>query len=561
MTQTFLLTLLLSSFLPSIAGLSTTADAQLSVIIVDTPSVQRSWTDVSLIYQNQWHDPAQVDEEIANIASLVPELVDLEVIGQSHQGRNISVLRITNEQNTVMKAKTLVVAHHHGREQITIEMALRFVLRLVNLYGVDSTITDYIDSEEIYVIPTLNPDALERVVNEDDHWLRKNLRPYDDDMDGQTDEDTWEDVDGDGQIAGYDVYIKDGDSLEYQYTYYEGIDNDGDGLVNEDPIGLVDINRNYQTGWGTDAASSPDPLSQVYRGPSYFSEAETQVFRDFALQHRFAIAHSVHSGTNATLFPSDDSGFWEEPTIFYQVVQDFNEMMSEGFNNVPGYPGVDVGRTDTRNLAASSGYWDDWMYHERGTVVPITFELYHNASVDAPEEITIIEDNSTHRIEEWNGIYGYFNPIESRIDDVWDDVMPGFDYLLEMTPRLEANAASITGVGVPGSTINLAISLRCLSTLLGSIDGLDLIGPDGMILTSWSAIDPDTTQTLTGSYEYPAGLSDSQYHVRIGNNFTGYVQLQISLGPGGTFDFLPIIAVAGVAVVAVVIIVIWKRSS
>ena len=161
---------------------------------VVTPSVTRTWEPVSLLYDDHFHDPVEVDEEIENIQSLVPELVDLEIIGQSYQGRNLTYLRITNELNTVQKAKTLVVAHHHGREQITVELALRFILHLLNNYGVDDTITEYVDTQEIFVIPTLNPDALEIVVNEGNHWLRKNLRPFDNDGDGLFSEDDLEDT-------------------------------------------------------------------------------------------------------------------------------------------------------------------------------------------------------------------------------------------------------------------------------------------------------------------------------------------------------------------------------
>ena len=183
------------------------------------PSVTRDWEDVELLYDNQRHDSAEVDEEIENIHSSVPELVDIEVIGQSYEGKNITSLRITNEQNTVQKAKTLVVAHHHGREQISIEMALRFILRLLNGYGHDALLTEYVDTQEIYVIPTLNPDALDIVVNEGNHWLRKNLRPYDNDGDGLYGEDDAEDIDGDGHISEFDVYTKD--YPEDPYPSYE----------------------------------------------------------------------------------------------------------------------------------------------------------------------------------------------------------------------------------------------------------------------------------------------------------------------------------------------------
>ncbi|MFQ5980834.1 MAG: M14 family zinc carboxypeptidase [Candidatus Heimdallarchaeota archaeon] len=92
------------------------------------PSVNRTWGAVSLLYDNQYHDPIKVQEEIERIRDLAPDLIDLEVIGQSYFGRNITSVRITNELNPVQKAKTFVVAHHHGREQITVELALRFIL-------------------------------------------------------------------------------------------------------------------------------------------------------------------------------------------------------------------------------------------------------------------------------------------------------------------------------------------------------------------------------------------------------------------------------------------------
>jgi len=287
------------------------------IVEVEVASISRAWDPVSLLYDNQWHDSAKVDEEIENIHSSVPELVDVEVIGQSYQGKNITSICITNEQNTVQQAKTLVVAHHHGREQISIEMALRFILRLLNGYGEDATLTEYVDTQEIYVIPTINPDALDVVVNEGNHWLRKNLRPYDNDGDGLFGEDDAEDTNGDGHISEYYVYIKDYPAEEpslydFDYFFREGDDNDEDGLTNEDEVGLVDLNRNYPN-WWTDGDT--DVTTQVYRGTAPFSEPETQAFRDFALNHSFAMAYSVHSGINATFFTTDEVGNWQVNSV------------------------------------------------------------------------------------------------------------------------------------------------------------------------------------------------------------------------------------------------------
>jgi hypothetical protein len=73
-------------------------------------------------------------EEITNIEATVSELVDVSVIGHSVLGKNIQLVRITNEANEIPKAGVFFVAQHHAREEITVEMSLRFILYLLNNY-------------------------------------------------------------------------------------------------------------------------------------------------------------------------------------------------------------------------------------------------------------------------------------------------------------------------------------------------------------------------------------------------------------------------------------------
>ncbi|MGY5880495.1 MAG: M14 family zinc carboxypeptidase [Candidatus Thorarchaeota archaeon] len=527
------------------------------IVEVVVPSIPRTWDDVSLLYDNQWHDSAEVDEEIENIHSSVRELVDIEVIGQSYQGKNITSLRITNEQNTVQKAKTLVVAHHHGREQISIEMALRFVLRLLNGYGVDTTLTEYVDTQEIYVILTINPDALDVVVNDGNHWLRKNLRPYDNDGDGLFGEDDAEDTNGDGCISEFDVYIKD--NPEESYFYYEGIDNDEDGLVNEDEVGLVDLNRNYPTFW---AGGDTDVTTQVYRGTAPFSEPETQAFRDFALNHTFAMAYSLHSGINATYFPADESDVWFEPRLYYGMAADYSDILPSGYNNIAGYPQV----LDDRILSTTYGGWGEWMYVERGCTVPITFEVYTNASVHEDAASPIIENNSTHIIREWKGIYGYFNPVESAINDLWEDIVGAFDYLLEMTPRVDINILGISGGVNAGEDVDMTMSMDCLSPRLGSKENILLLGENGEILTSIIAIGPGQTFWNYPAFTLVEDLTySSDYVMLVGNNYTGYSKFILTIGSDLPNLYPFIAAVAGIGLVvglmALVVVIIWKKRT
>ena len=540
---------------------SQTGDDLPQIVEVVVPSIPRTWDPVSLLYDDQFHDSAEVDEEIENILSSVPELVDVEVIGQSYQGKNITSIRITNEQNTIQKAKTLVVAHHHGREQIAIEMALRFIIRLLNGYGEDATLTEYVDTQEIYVIPTINPDALDVVVNEGNHWLRKNLRPYDNDGDGLFGEDDAEDTNGDGHISEFYVYIKDNPSDnpaidDFDYYYREGDDNDADGLFNEDEVGLVDLNRNYPNWW---ADGDTNVTTQVYRGTEPFSEPETQAFRDFALNHSFAMSYSVHSGINATFFTTNGVGNWQEPTLYYQIASDYTDILPEGYNNLAGYPDF----ADSRVESALAGGWGEWMYVERGCTVPITFEVYTNASVHENEATFIIEENSTHIIREWQGIYGYFNPVEEAINSLWDDLYAAFDYLLEMTPRISFDATSITGGVNTGENVSFTLSMECLSPRLGSKDGISVLGENGEVLDSLIAVGAAQTIVNYPSFTLSEDLDSSGIVILVGCNFTGYTQFVVSTG--GTLPPMdPLLLVAGiglvVALVAIVVVVYRKKS-
>jgi len=533
-----------------------------NIVEVVVPSITRSWDPVSLLYDNQWHNSSEVDEEIENIHSSVPELVDIAVIGQSYQGKNITSIRITNEQNTVQKAKALVVAHHHGREQISIEMSLRFILRLLNGYGVDDTLTEYVDTQEIYVILTINPDALDLVVDGGNHWLRKNLRPFDNDDDGLFGEDTAEDTDGDGHISEYYVYIKDNPSDnpaidDFDYYYREGIDNDGDGEINEDEVGLVDLNRNYPNWWND---GETDVTTQVYRGSAPFSEPETQAFRDFALNHSFAMAYSVHSGINATFFTSNGAGNWQEPSLYYGIASDYIDILPDGYNDIAGYPES----TDSRISSALAGGWGEWMYVERGCTVPITFEVYTNASVHEDEATFIIENNSTHIIREWEGIYGYFNPVESAINDLWEDLIGAFDYLLEMTPRIDFDATAISGGVSTGENLTMTLSMECLSPRLGRKDAIAVLDGNGVELDSLIAVGAAQTIVSYPSFTLSEDLDSSGYVILVGCNYTGYTQFLVSTG-GSPLGIDPLLLVAGigltVALVAVVVVIYMKKRT
>lgn len=518
----FLLAIFGLSFLPYVANHQTTTVVLVhgSNSIDDFTSI-RTWPPISLLYPDEYHNYAQLQDELSQIATTAPRIVDLFTIGTSIQGKDIQCLRFTNEEKTDPKPMVLFVAHHHAREQITVEIALRFMLRLVNWYGADEGITRYINNEEIYVIPSLNPDGLQYVVDEGNAWLRKNLRPIDDDHDGQVDEDRVTDENGDGIISSFDIYTKKGNSWVYEDSYYEGIDDDGDGLINEDDIGAIDLNRNYAYRWNDstlDSGWGSDTTSETYPGTAPFSEPETEALRDFVKDKSFAIAMSLHSGINATYFPwSSEDALWAEPSLYYEIYNDFLRL----WPNLDDFLNPSQTSTEGQRKAlpgSLAGGWSDWMYAERNCVVPMTFEIYKNASSSTQGHL--VESNSTHQLYRYDQIFGYFAPVEAAIQDLWLELLPTLDYWLNIAPRIEIESASFSNGKLKLNITNLSRRVNTVTVLKILDSNFDPVLREGKSVAI-STIPAGKTVNATlevGETDFAA--------LKIGNAFVGYQTFQ-----------------------------------
>lgn len=150
----------------------------------------------------------------------------------------------------------------------------------------------------IVAIPSASPEALDRYF-ERQGGDGGNARPVDDDGDGRVDEDGPQDVDGDGFVlqmliedpAGPWVRCDDdrflapagpGDTPRFRLCD-EGLDDDGDGLFNEDGPGGVELDRNFpllRDGRAFEPRTGTLPLSE----PAALALAE------FALERRVVCA-------------------------------------------------------------------------------------------------------------------------------------------------------------------------------------------------------------------------------------------------------------------------------
>jgi len=337
-----------------------------------------------------------------------PNIVDVFSIGKSWQDRDIYCVRLTNETDTSSKPQLLFVGYHHAREPITAELSLYFTVDAATKYGTNEAITRLLNRTEIYVVPALNVDGFDAV--RQNEWQRKNLHPIDEDGDGLFDEDPPDDENGDGYIG---ALYKRNEWGAYDFFRWEGVDDDTDGLLNEDWMGGVDINRNYGYQWNASCQSgSSDPNAEDYIGNAPFSEPETQAIRDLALQHNFTYAVSFHSGIEDILYPW---GYAYTPTphdtLFREIAANLSALVNAPYEQAAAY-------------YTMSGSWDDWMYGNR-SIMTLTCEIYQNDSAlqyeQGPTSDTIWE----------KGVYEYFNPDPNVILSVIARWLPAFTYIID----------------------------------------------------------------------------------------------------------------------------------
>src|SRR5512144_787154 len=150
---------------------------------------------------DRFHRYAELTTILQAFAAEHPELVAIESIGKSYEGRDIWVLTLTRRAtgDAADKPALWVDGNIHATEVAGSAACLYFVHTLVAQYGKDPDITRGLDTRAFYVCPRINPDGAEWALADKPKWIRSSTRPYphdEDELEGLT----VEDVDGDGRI-------------------------------------------------------------------------------------------------------------------------------------------------------------------------------------------------------------------------------------------------------------------------------------------------------------------------------------------------------------------------
>ena len=142
----------------------------------------------------------ELTEILQGWAEEQPELVRVESIGTSYEGRDIWLATVTNFETgaDLDKPALLVEANIHAIEVTGCTAALHLIDKLLRGYGSDPKVTRCLDTRAFYVVPRLNPDGAELALADKPKFVRSSVRPYPrlDEQDGLYEED----IDGDGRI-------------------------------------------------------------------------------------------------------------------------------------------------------------------------------------------------------------------------------------------------------------------------------------------------------------------------------------------------------------------------
>lgn len=328
--------------------------------------------------QTGYPDPGKQRLAEKELVSAYPNLCNLSIAGTSSGGSEIPVITIgkgvTGDKPAIAIIGGIDSKHIAGTSIVT-----GFARMLLNNSS-DPEISKLLDKVTFYLFPDINPDATSAYFKSPSAPIRGNANPWDEDRDFRVDEDPFEDLNGDGFITMMRIEDETGTYIESTANslvmvpadpakgekgrwilHTEGIDNDDDGLFNEDGPGGVIINNNFSFDyeeWGSNA------------GMHALSEEESRAVADFLYDH-YNIFCVVTYGPDDNLAKpwksapgqqaSPQQGRQRSQMVKNILKEDekVNQMVSSLFMEETGFTGTPYYQRERGNIA-------EWAYYHYG---------------------------------------------------------------------------------------------------------------------------------------------------------------------------------------------------
>jgi murein tripeptide amidase MpaA len=351
-----------------------------------------------------YHDYGEMVADVRAVAAAHPDIVEAFVIGQSYEGRDIVAAKISDHvADDEDEPEVLYDALHHAREHLTTEMALALLHWYADDYGTDPRITNIVNTRELFIIFSVNPDGGEYDIKGGTyHSWRKNRQP-----------------------------------------------NAGTSAIG------TDLNRNYGYKWGCCGGSSGSPSSETYRGASAFSAPETAAYRDFVQSRVVNGVQQIRA--NITYHTYSELVLWPYGYTFAGVPPDMNpddhavfvKMGKRMANTTCLAPFGCYTPEQSSDLYITDGTSDDWLYGTYG-IFTYTFEMYPKGSPGfyPPDEVIPVQ---TERDKEAALQLAESADCAFRITGVQATYCPA---ITAVTPKGGSVGATVTvtGAGFTGAT-------------------------------------------------------------------------------------------------------------
>ncbi len=276
-------------------------------------------------WYTNYHTYAENKTYCQALAAAFPSICTYSVIGHSVQNREIFALRITGPGSAANRPASLWFGGQHAREWINVPVPEYHAEQLLTKYATDPHIKYLVDHHEFLFVPIMNPDGYDYTWTNNRLW-RKNRR----------------------NNAGSG----------------SGCNNFG-----------VDLNRNWGYQWGTlpQGGSSGSCSNETYRGPSAFSEPETQVMRDYIIANpRIRATMDWHSYAMLVMSPWGYDNIPVTPASTASFFLNLDNQMAAAILSVHGQV-YDAGPIYT-TIYPANGTSVDWAWGARGAY-GLTIEL------------------------------------------------------------------------------------------------------------------------------------------------------------------------------------------
>jgi hypothetical protein len=365
-----------------------------TLVMPSAASAQAPYPSKVNLHFNHWYDYAEMTQALHDLVAAYPELLTIESLGKSVGGRDIWLVTLNNNETGphTSKAAMFIDGNIHGNEIQAAEVVLYSIWYLTKSYGNIDKLTRLVDERSFYFVPMENPDGREVWFHEasNPHYLRGGIRPTDNDHDGLYDEDPPDDLDGDGHLTAMwkedplgrwkrnpdddRFFIRvpsDKPPGGWSFLGQEGIDNDGDGDVNEDGPGGYDPNRNWPSDW------QPEHV-QFGAGDYPFSLPETRAVGEFVFAHPNIAGFQSYHNSGGMILRGPGANYVNYPGGDNRV---YDALGGEGANLIPFYNYWVI----WKDLYTVHGGEVNWAYEGLG-IAAFTNELWTEARMFSSSE-------------------------------------------------------------------------------------------------------------------------------------------------------------------------------